>query len=70
LAECVYDAFKAAILRLDFPPGAIIRKTAICEWFEFARSKRPVLLFETEIPEGLWSDLQHEGLIREDAHTP
>jgi len=38
LAERVYDAVKAAILGLDFPPGAIIRKTAICEWFELSRS--------------------------------
>ncbi len=38
MAERVYDAVKAAILGLDFPPGAIIRKTAICEWFELSRS--------------------------------
>lgn len=38
LGDRVYDAVKAAILSLDFPPGAIIRKTDVCDWLGLSRS--------------------------------
>lgn len=38
LAERVYTSVKTAIMELDFPPGAVIRKSAICDRFELSRS--------------------------------
>ena len=38
LAERVYSAIKAAILALDFPPGAMIRKSAVCDRLGVSRS--------------------------------
>lgn len=38
MGDRVYGAIKEAILALDFPPGATIRKTAICDWFGLSRS--------------------------------
>lgn len=38
LADRVYQALKDAILKLEFPPGAIIRKLAVCEQFGVSRS--------------------------------
>lgn len=38
LAQRVYDALRTAILSLDFPPGAILRKGAICEQLGVSRS--------------------------------
>ncbi|MEM9250305.1 MAG: GntR family transcriptional regulator [Pseudomonadota bacterium] len=38
LADRVYQALKSAILRLDFLPGAMIRKSAICEQLGVSRS--------------------------------
>ncbi len=40
LADRVYTAVKSAIMRLDFPPGAVIRKSALCD--EFGLSRSPV----------------------------
>lgn len=38
LADRVYGAVKAAILSLDFAPGTMIRKNAVCEWLGVSRS--------------------------------
>lgn len=38
LANRVYTAVKTAILSLDFPPGAMIRKAAICDHLGLSRS--------------------------------
>lgn len=38
LADRVYGAVKSAILTLDFEPGTMIRKQAICEWLGISRS--------------------------------
>jgi DNA-binding GntR family transcriptional regulator len=38
LAQRVYQALKDAILALKFPPGAVLRKDAICEALEVSRS--------------------------------
>jgi len=38
LADRVYRAVKTAIMQLDFPPGAAIRKASICEWLGLSRS--------------------------------
>lgn len=38
LADRVYAAVKSAILCLDFPPGALIRKSAVCDWLGLSRS--------------------------------
>lgn len=38
LADRVYHAVRTAILNLEFPPGSVIRKTAICDWLEVSRS--------------------------------
>lgn len=38
LANRVYTAVKSAILGLDFPPGAVIRKTDICNHLGLSRS--------------------------------
>lgn len=38
LAQRVYQAIKEAILSLDFPPGAILRKGAICAALNVSRS--------------------------------
>ncbi|MEP1207794.1 MAG: GntR family transcriptional regulator [Rhizobiaceae bacterium] len=38
LANRVYTAVKSAILHLDFPPGALIRKTAVCDQLGLSRS--------------------------------
>ena len=38
LADRVYWAVKSAIMALDFPPGAIIRKSDICDRFGLSRS--------------------------------
>ncbi|MBV6658363.1 MAG: GntR family transcriptional regulator [Devosiaceae bacterium] len=34
----VYKSVKAAIMKLDFAPGATIRKAALCDWFQVSRS--------------------------------
>lgn len=34
----VYKSVKAAIMKLDFPPGATIRKAALCDCFQISRS--------------------------------
>jgi len=38
LADRAYAALKQAILSLDFPPGAIIRKSDVCETLDVSRS--------------------------------
>ncbi|MEM6634702.1 MAG: GntR family transcriptional regulator [Pseudomonadota bacterium] len=38
LAERVYTAVKSAIMGLDFPPGAVIRKSALCDRLGTSRS--------------------------------
>lgn len=40
LSDRVYEALKTAILRMDFEPGAVLRKGAICE--ELGVSRTPV----------------------------
>lgn len=38
LADRVHSAVRLAILNLDFPPGSVLRKAAICEHFGVSRS--------------------------------
>lgn len=38
LADRVYSAIKSAIMTLDFPPGALIRKSAVCDQLGMSRS--------------------------------
>ncbi len=38
LADRVYTAVRSAIMTLDFPPGAIIRKTSLCDKLGLSRS--------------------------------
>lgn len=38
LADRVYTAVKTAILSLDFPPGAVLRKTSVCDQLTVSRS--------------------------------
>ncbi|MDA8747370.1 GntR family transcriptional regulator [Litoreibacter sp.] len=53
ISDRVYEAIKAAILSLDFAPGAIIRKGAICDQFGISR---------TPVSDAL-SKLENEGLV-------
>lgn len=50
LSERVYEALRSAILTLEFPPGAVIRKGAICEQLGVSRTpvSDAVLKLETE----------------------
>lgn len=38
LADRVYTALKSAIMAMDVPPGAFIRKSALCDYFGLSRS--------------------------------
>lgn len=38
LADRVYAALKSAIMAMDIPPGAFIRKSALCDYFGLSRS--------------------------------
>ncbi len=38
LADRVYEALRNAILTLDFPPGAVIRKSAVCDQLGVSRT--------------------------------
>ncbi len=70
--EAVCNAHNTPLIAaaLQFVMGHSAIKTVIPGAMSAQEVKANVALFETEIPQGLWSDLQNEGLIREDAPTP
>ncbi|PUB11088.1 aldo/keto reductase [Yoonia sediminilitoris] len=55
---------------LQFPLGHEAVKTVIPGASNADEVRQNVAIFETPIPEALWSDLKTEGLIRTDAPTP
>lgn len=55
---------------LQFPLGHDAVKTVILGASSPDEVRQNVAIFDTPIPQALWSDLKTEGLIRADAPTP
>ena len=69
-AVCGAHAVPLAAAALQFPLGHPAVATVVPGARSTAEVKQNLALFETPIPERLWSDLKGEGLLHADAPTP
>ncbi len=69
-AVCKAHAVPLAAAALQFPLGHSAVAAVVAGARSAAEVKQNLALFETPIPEGLWSDLKGEGLLHADAPTP
>ncbi len=69
-AVCEANAVPLAAAALQFPLGHPAVAAVIPGARSAAEAKANLALFETAIPERLWSDLRGEGLLHEDAPAP
>lgn len=67
---CVAHGTPLIAAALQFPLGHPAVKTVIPGASTPGEVRQNVAIFETPIPQSLWSDLKTEGLIRADAPTP
>ena len=69
-AVCASHEIPLAAAALQFPLGHPAVAAVIPGARSAAEKRKNLTLFETPIPEGLWSDLRGEGLLHADAPAP
>ena len=69
-AVCKAHAVPLAAAAIQFPLGHPAVASVIPGARSAAEARENLALFETSIPEGLWSDLKGEGLLHPDAPPP